>query len=122
MLRPVRALALGAFALAGCQVVLNLDDKVYVDASADATRLDPEVGTTADGGVDDDASVIADAQPITCPTNTKGGPMVLVGNGAVCIDATEVTRDQYAAFLAATNNGVDVGGQPPQCAWNTSYR
>jgi formylglycine-generating enzyme len=34
------------------------------------------------------------------------------------IDSTEVTNAHYAAFLAAA---VDPSGQPPDCAWNTSF-
>ncbi|MBV9946444.1 MAG: SUMF1/EgtB/PvdO family nonheme iron enzyme, partial [Myxococcales bacterium] len=38
------------------------------------------------------------------------------------VDSTEVTVGQYKQFLAATNNGMDTGGQPPECAWNTTYQ
>ena len=64
-MRPVRALALGAVALAGCQVVINLDDKVYVDASADGMPVGPEAAPSADGGLVDDATVSADAASVS---------------------------------------------------------
>jgi formylglycine-generating enzyme required for sulfatase activity len=35
-----------------------------------------------------------------------------------CIDSTEVTNDQYAAFVAAR---VPVATQPAVCAWNTTF-
>lgn len=35
------------------------------------------------------------------------------------MDATEVSANEYAAFLAA--RGSDVAGQPAVCDWNTSY-
>jgi formylglycine-generating enzyme required for sulfatase activity len=38
--------------------------------------------------------------------------------GGYSIDATEVTRDQYAAWLSKNPS---TGGQPSYCSWNTSY-
>lgn len=45
---------------------------------------------------------------VSSPTGTK-----------YCIDATEVTQAQYAAFLAATQ--VTPPTQPAVCSWNTSF-
>jgi formylglycine-generating enzyme required for sulfatase activity len=39
--------------------------------------------------------------------------------GTYCIDSTEVTNAQYAAFLLAKNG--DTSGQPAVCSWNNSY-
>lgn len=63
------------------------------------------------------------AQNTACPGGTCGA-------GGVCnrtaitvstfnIDATEVTRGQYRAFLTAKNG--NTSGQPSVCSWNTSY-
>jgi hypothetical protein len=49
---------------------------------------------------------------------TRGPTMVSVGS--FWIDATEVTRAHYRAFLAAKNG--DTSGQPDFCSWNTSYQ
>jgi sulfatase modifying factor 1 len=57
-----------------------------------------------------------DAGP-PCPAS-KGGP-ALVRSGSFCIDSTEVTNQQYMAFLTAKAG--DVSGQPASCKWNTSY-
>jgi hypothetical protein len=58
-----------------------------------------------------------------CPGKGTCSPMgqclTPVSVGAFSIDATEVTRSQYAAFLAAKGN--DTAGQPSFCSWNTSY-
>lgn len=43
----------------------------------------------------------------------------MVDTAGFCIDSTEVTNSQYALFLVA--KGADVSGQPPACAWNSSY-
>jgi len=42
------------------------------------------------------------------------------GGSSYCIDATEVTQAQYAAFLTA--KGGDTSGQASYCSWNTSYQ
>lgn len=57
-----------------------------------------------------------------CPSNLPGPALVEVPapNGSTyCIDSTEVTNGQYAAFLAAKGN--DSSGQDAWCSWNTSY-
>jgi formylglycine-generating enzyme required for sulfatase activity len=43
----------------------------------------------------------------------------MVSVGAFCIDSTEVTNADYAAFLAAKNG--DTGGQPLACAGHNSF-
>jgi formylglycine-generating enzyme required for sulfatase activity len=48
-----------------------------------------------------------------------GPPMVHLGK--YCIDATEVTRGQYADFLAADVPTQNITGTPSYCAWNTTY-
>ena len=56
----------------------------------------------------------------TCSATLAGvctRPAVTVGN--YTIDATEVTRGAYAAFVAAKAG--NVSGQVSQCSWNTSY-
>jgi formylglycine-generating enzyme required for sulfatase activity len=43
----------------------------------------------------------------------------MVDVGPFCIDATEVTQQEYAAFVA--DKGGDVGDQPPACSWNHDF-
>jgi sulfatase modifying factor 1 len=50
-----------------------------------------------------------------CP-GTGGPEMVSVGDS--CVDSTEVTRAQYAAWLATSPSAA---GQDAACAWNTSF-
>jgi sulfatase modifying factor 1 len=52
-----------------------------------------------------------------CPPSL-GGPE-LVRAGDFCIDATEVTNAQYAAFWTARNG--DLAGQIAACSWNRSF-
>lgn len=47
------------------------------------------------------------------------GPALVQVAGSFFVDSTEVTVDQYTAFLLATAG--DVSGQPPECSWNTDY-
>jgi formylglycine-generating enzyme required for sulfatase activity len=59
-----------------------------------------------------------------CPTNLAGPKLVQISapqGGKYCMDATEVTNDQYAQFLAAKANGLDVSGQDAVCKWNIDY-
>jgi formylglycine-generating enzyme required for sulfatase activity len=77
------------------------------DGDADAA-LDATDGDAADTGV-------------PCPGD--GGPSgvrIDAGGGVTfCIDSTEVTNGQYAAFFAA--KGGDTSGQAPPCTDNASY-
>lgn len=60
-----------------------------------------------------------EASEETCPT--EGTPMVEIPTGDgefFCMDSTEVTQAQYAAFVAS---GPSVEGQPPECADNTEF-
>lgn len=55
-----------------------------------------------------------------CPIGLPGPPLVMITTGAMapyCMDATEVTREQYREFLGqATAPGDDV-----ECEWNSSF-
>lgn len=111
----------------GCQLTLDLGDKVYVDPPAEGgVAIETDAGRTSpDASLAVDSGQRADAAPIACPTGTKGASLVVVTNpngGITCIDATEVTRDQYAAFVLATSNGTDVSIQPQkECSWNSNF-
>ena len=90
------------------------------DASADDRATSQPPGDGSDGGFGSDAHRLtyvnaadADAGPI-CPGT--GGPTG-VRVGSYCIDSTEVTNDQYLAYLKERKG--DTSGQPPQCGWNT---
>ena len=76
--------------------------------------------TSADAASDSGPVGDASAETGGC-RGTAGPAMVSIADAGVsfCIDATEVTRAQYAAFLLA--NGSVPSGQPARCAWNTSY-
>jgi len=57
---------------------------------------------------------------VDCPAGR--GPTaarVRFDGGSFCIDTTEVTNAEFAAFLTA--KGTDTSGQPAACAANTSY-
>lgn len=83
------------------------------DGGSDAP-LGSDVGTTGP-----DASAMPDAQTLpdaaTCPA-TNDPPMVSVG--PFCIDITEVTQEQYQAFLATVPPALS---QPAVCLWNVSF-
>ena len=110
------------------------------DAAAPSTGMSPKLGNdplqgvspsqggaagaTAqpDGGAEADAG---DECPCVAPTPTceagrclVRGPSMVKANGFY-IDSTEVTRAQYASFLAARAG--DTSGQAEECAWNSSF-
>lgn len=97
-------------------------------ACALTTDLDGFSGGPGDGGgfVPPDASAEAAAPetgppaPATLTPGCKGthGPAP-VKLDTYCIDATEVTTEQYDAFVEAV--GLDFNGQPASCTWNTSW-
>lgn len=94
---------------------------------------------TVDGGVEDSGSdggaVREDGSPLDADGSSpspdgasEGGgdggcpsDMVVIPSiaGTYCIDAHEVSRRQYLAFLEA--KGGDTSGQSARCAWNTSF-
>jgi formylglycine-generating enzyme required for sulfatase activity len=106
-----------ATASSACSVLLGIDSRDYVDASgADASN-------GPDGNVADDAANDAGAELDASSCPGMGGPRgIRIDGGGVsfCIDATEVTRGDYARFLAAAS--VDVLGAQPRCAWKTSFQ
>jgi formylglycine-generating enzyme len=125
----VRAIFLGALAIGGCRAFVDLDGlrggAAPDDAASDVIATGDAADAPTDGGgivdvippldvVDQDGDA---AKP--CPT--KGGAAVRVpvaGGGSFCIDTTEVTRAEYATFLATSPDG---GSQPARCTWNTSF-
>lgn len=106
--RPWRWLTCLALAVAigACELVAGIEDFRYVAPAPEAAA--PE------GAVD--APVDAGASAQGCPSG-RGPRMVRVGD--LCIDATEVTEEQYAVFLATAP---EPRAQPAFCAWNTSFR
>jgi formylglycine-generating enzyme required for sulfatase activity len=121
--------AWGATLLPACSVVFPASDLVGDSLPAEAGSVDVggldviEAGTeaappadAADGSVStvDAPFDVASGQ---CPAGR--GPS-MIDAGGFCIDSTEVTNAQYAAFLDA--GGGDASGQPSWCTWNNSYR
>lgn len=103
-------------------------------ASAVACGFDGE-GTRAASPPEPDATVEASLPPtgdssippdpndagtdangtVACPATTRGPGLLRVGDGGFCIDETEVTMAQYAAFLADLDAGpgIDAGSRCP---------
>ncbi|MGH7281027.1 MAG: hypothetical protein ACRELY_05855, partial [Polyangiaceae bacterium] len=127
MRAPLRfsAIVIG-FACGACSLVVSLDDLQGGDASC---------GSDCDGGLDGadgggkdvesdslgtgDASDAGSFDPANgCPTG-RGSPMVRIGS--YCIDATEVTTDQYYEFSDAIGSGDASVVVPDACSFKTSY-
>jgi formylglycine-generating enzyme required for sulfatase activity len=89
------------------------DSSLIADEGADAPSVADASGDAgADGGSVDDASTDASSDA-ACPGAAGPTPVRV---GAFCIDSTEVTNADYAAFLSAPPPA-----QPAACAWNTSF-
>ncbi len=111
------AFVFGAAALTACSVLVGLNglagtadaaagDAQAADASAEGASS-TDASQTLDGGVDGATN--------DCPSTA--GEMIRVDG--YCIDATEVTNDEYGKFIVAKNG--NTAGQPTACAWNTAY-
>jgi len=92
-------------------------DEGAVDAAVDAAAIERHSPDAPLNVVSDSAGC---AMVTACPSG-RGPSMVIVpcvDGGSYCIDSTEVSRAQYAAFVA---DGFPLTGQPPCCAANTTY-
>lgn len=83
------------------------------DAGEDAGEEEAGVDAASDG-----APIVVDN--LRCPSRDRGPTLVGIpaDNGGYCIDATEVTKAQYKAFL---DTSPPTSGQGQQCAGNVSY-
>ena len=98
------------------------------NAAAPSVSMSPSQGGAAEARAEPDAGASADAgHQCACvaptPTCEAGrclvrGPTMVKADGFY-IDSTEVTRAQYALFLAARAG--DTRGQAAECAWNAYF-
>jgi sulfatase modifying factor 1 len=115
--RATIAMSVLAGTLVSCELLINTS---HLDSETDASSPD-EGGKGSDAGVhhDGDARDAARsdghsdvlAADASCP-NGHGPKMIRVGT--YCIDSTEVTGADYAAFVEA---GTGTSLEPPECAW-----
>lgn len=79
----------------------------------------PGTGGLATGGASTGGAGTG-GSTVNCPGSLAGPRMIEVPRpgGTYCIDQTEVTNENYAAFLASNPNPQ---GQDAECAWNTSF-
>lgn len=99
-----------------------------VGANFDVTSRD-DAGTSGGGGTSGTAGTAGSTSGASgssgaagaseCPTSLPGPALVRIGAGesGLCVDATEVTRAQYAVFLDAGGPTTTVAG----CAWKSSW-
>ncbi|MGC4069170.1 MAG: SUMF1/EgtB/PvdO family nonheme iron enzyme [Polyangiaceae bacterium] len=85
-------------------------------------------GTSSQGGVSSQggttpgqggAGTTATTTQVTCPSS--GGPAMVKLPDGYCIDSTEVTRAQYAAWLATVSAATVNAQDATTCGWNTSF-
>ncbi|MBX3188463.1 MAG: SUMF1/EgtB/PvdO family nonheme iron enzyme [Labilithrix sp.] len=113
-------------ALAGCSVMVSLHG---LSGGGEEVAPDEEGLLGADASADPGPSLAGDAGDppahdggdagLPCP-GTAGPVAIRIGDGTVsfCIDTTEVTNSQYAAFLASSPSA---SAQPAICSWNATF-
>jgi formylglycine-generating enzyme required for sulfatase activity len=99
--------------------MLGLDEFIEVDGSTATPSPDggapPDPGDPAtEGGTPNEGGTLTPAG--RCAGRAGPRPVPIDG---FCIDATEVSNADYAAFLDA--RGADTSGQPPFCSWNSTF-
>jgi formylglycine-generating enzyme len=80
-----------------------------IDASAESSVPVTDAGTAIEAGSND-------ASRSACP---KSMVFIVAKKGSFCIDAHEVSRSDYAAFVSLKSG--DVSGQGPKSLWNKTY-
>ena len=92
-----------------------------VDATTDAASEAPALDAPSESASDaSDGGASVDASDGAC-VSAHGPPMVRIPVGDFCIDSTEVTNTDYAAFVDAVSKGATIATPPNgACAWNTS--
>jgi formylglycine-generating enzyme len=120
MRRFAWALCAASFAAAaGCSLLLSDDlsggrrDDAGTETSSGADSSRPDGATSEDDAATDSGATTS------APCGDGGRGPLMIDAGSYCIDATEVTQAQYAAFLA--DKAGNTSGQPPECSWNTTY-
>ncbi len=110
---PRAVMSIALLAVSSCGLFPSLDD---LTRGADAAAAD---ATSADAAAD----AVADAGDAGACVSLHGPAMVWVptGGGGFCIDSTEVTTTDYAAFLDAVSKGATVATPSSGvCGWNAS--
>lgn len=114
----------------GCAAISGFDDLEKVGAAPDTIDTTDSAAVDSTGGSDTaEPEVPFDSAPIDAPPfdavtgDAAGCPSgrgpTMVSVSGYCIDSTEVTVGQYAAFLTA--KGFETITQPAVCSWNTSF-
>lgn len=133
----IRAVLMAGLALAalGCSQVLGLEEFVETEGGGDGGGAAGAAGSAGAAGAAGSAGAAGAAQCGAMPCGPEGCDhedcgVLECNTGTRCvarqvrvppgywIDATEVTRGQYSAWLATAPATT---GQPAFCAWNTSF-
>lgn len=110
--RAAYAVALGA-TLSACSLLFAISDDAAAGRGDGGSGTDGSATPNEGGSTDTDGGVEAG---IACPQGKPGPPLVAAER--FCIDRTEVSSAQYAAFLAADKSALSL---PPECTTGTDY-
>ncbi len=104
-----RLLAIVALVASGCSLAIRTDDLHPVDAL-------PAAADAADAAGQPDTQLNCPPSTAPCPKASAGRPLVRVG--CFCIDATEVTEQDYAQFFEAAQ--INMPTLPAGCEYKTA--
>lgn len=114
MKRPASFVVVGVLGLVGACTSFEPSDA--------PSAAGPDAGADSEGQSPNDGGGSTDGAPSTSSCPGRHGPKMVKLDG-FCIDSTEVTVGQYAAFLDAMAARADrgVGDQPAACIWNVTF-
>jgi formylglycine-generating enzyme required for sulfatase activity len=119
-----RALLAASFvALGACAAVVGIDGLEVGECKGGVCGPDADDGDSGEPPPPEETGspdVAVPSGPCDAGGREAGPLLVRVGpaSNTFCIDRTEVTFEQYGAFVEA---GVDAATQDPECTWNTSF-
>jgi formylglycine-generating enzyme required for sulfatase activity len=117
-LRALIVVMVGALGLGtACTLLVSTSSLSGEAAPSDGGSEAPSLDSASEGAAPD----VVEAGPSNNCPGVHGGPMVRVGfdgGPSFCIDATEVTNGDYAAFLASSPT---TAGLPAACSSKTSF-
>jgi sulfatase modifying factor 1 len=108
-LRSPRYAIVAALLLAANACLVEIKELVGDGAAGGAGAASPSGGSGGTAGADG-----------ACPADMVHAKHDGFPDVSFCIDATEVTRAAYVAFLTAVGSDVSQTEQPPECAFNTA--
>ncbi len=106
--------------VAGCLTACSGSNGPSNSNSSGASSTGGSAGAPATGGTANNGGATTGTSDASgCPG--AGGPSMVKLPQDYCIDSTEVTRSQYAAWLSTTSANTINAQDSTNCSWNTTF-